>query len=60
LPHLKLERVELYADGMKLEVGDGGAGLFLLVDDAELTAAILLTAARARRTELRGASGRSA
>jgi hypothetical protein len=60
LPHLKLERVELYADGLKLEVGEGGTGHLLLVDDAELTAAILLTAARARRTELRGASGRTA
>jgi hypothetical protein len=60
LPHLKLMRLELYADGMKLEWGDAGPGLFLLVDDAELTAAILLTAARARRTELRGAPGRTA
>ena len=60
LPHLKLVRMELYSDGIRLETGDGGPGLFLLVDDAELTAAILLTAARGRRSELRGASGRTA
>ena len=60
LPHLKLERIELYADGLRLEAGDGAAGLLFLVDDAELTAAILLTAARARRSELRGAPGRTA
>jgi hypothetical protein len=59
LAHLKLERLELYADGLRLEVGDGGPGLLLLVDDAELTAAIAITAARARRAELRGA-GRTA
>lgn len=60
LPHLKLERVELYSDGIRLEIGDAGPGLLLLVDDAELTAAVLLTAARARRSELRGASDRTA
>jgi envelope transporter Tic110 len=59
LAHLKLERVELYSDGLRLEVGDGGPGLLFLVDDAELTAAIAITAARARRAELRGA-GRTA
>jgi hypothetical protein len=60
LPHVKLEAIELYADGIRLDGAGAEPALFLL-DDAELTAAIVLAAARARRLDLRGAApGRSA
>jgi hypothetical protein len=60
LPHVKLEVIELFADGIRLDGAGAEPALFLL-DDAELTAAILLAAARARRLDLRGAvPGRSA
>jgi hypothetical protein len=60
LPHVKLDTLELYADGIRLGTAVDGTGLLFLVDDAELTAAILLTAARARRTELKNIPGRTA
>lgn len=61
VPHARLERILLYADGLRLDEVGGRDGVFLLVDDAELTAAILLQAARRRRTEIRPTrSGRSA
>jgi hypothetical protein len=60
LPHVKLDSLELYADGIRLGTAGDGSGLLFLVDDAELTAAILLAAARARRTEIKNIPGRSA
>lgn len=61
IPHARLEHIVLYADGLRLDEVGGGDGVFLLVDDAELTAAILLQAARLRRAEIRPSrSGRSA
>lgn len=53
IPHARLERIILYADGLRLDEIGNGDGMFLLVDDAELTAAILLQAARFRRAEIR-------
>lgn len=61
IPHARLEHIVLHADGLRLDHVGGGDGVFLLVDDAELTAAILLQAARLRRAEIRPSrSGRSA
>jgi tellurite resistance protein len=60
IPHARLQRVTLYGDGVGLEEQAGVISL-LLVDDAELTAAIVLHAARQRRAEIRPArSGRTA
>ncbi|HSL69465.1 MAG TPA: hypothetical protein VK864_04445 [Longimicrobiales bacterium] len=58
LPHIKLNSIRLFHDGLLLDSSDGQPVLFL-VDDAELTAAVLLTAARARRHDL-GRAGRTA
>jgi hypothetical protein len=52
VPHARVEAVLLFRDGVGI-VEIGGASRFLLVDDAELTAAVLLHAARSRRTEIR-------
>ncbi len=60
LPHVKLDTIELYADGIRLGTAADGSGLLFLVDDAELTAAILLVAARARRADLKNIPGRTA
>lgn len=61
LPHVKLEALELFEDGIRLEAASAEPSLLFLLDDAELSAAILLAAARARRLDLRGAvPGRSA
>jgi hypothetical protein len=61
LPHVKLEGIELFEDGLRLEAAANEPSLLFLLDDAELSAAILLSAARARRLDLRGAvPGRSA
>ena len=63
LPHARLQRVALYADGIRLDEGqssDSQAGAlvrrFFLVDDAELTAACALHAARLRREHVRPAT----
>jgi len=55
-PLARLETLALYRDGLALMTADADTRRprFLLVEDAELTAAILLLAARRRRTELRG------
>lgn len=51
--HARLQAIELFADGIRLdEPGRDGRGYFL-ADDAELTAAVLLYAARKRRREIR-------
>jgi hypothetical protein len=61
LPHIKLECVELYQDAVRLTSVPNEPSCLFLLDDAELTAAILLTAARGRRLDLRGTvPGRSA
>lgn len=52
VPHVKLSAVSVYRDGLSLEQEDGMQH-YLLVDDAELTSAILLAAARRRRAEIR-------
>jgi hypothetical protein len=60
VPHMKLNRLELYKDGIGLEQTDPPQRNFLIVDDPELTAAVLLCAARIRRRELAGLSTRTA
>jgi hypothetical protein len=48
-----LEHILLYQDGIRMdELGAESRG-FILLEDAELTAAILLQAARRRREEIR-------
>jgi hypothetical protein len=60
IPHARLQAVVLFSDGVGLEEHNGNLAL-LLVDDAELTAAVILHAARQRRAEIRPTSaGRSA
>ena len=60
LPHARLERVVLYRDGVRLDeaqvagaASDAPVRRFFLVDDAELTAAFALHAARLRREQIR-------
>jgi hypothetical protein len=60
VPHMKLTRLELYKDGIGLEQTDAPQRNFLIVDDPELTAAILLCASRIRRRELSGLTTRTA
>jgi hypothetical protein len=53
VPHARLEHILLYQDGIRMdELGAESRG-FILLEDAELTAAILLQAARRRREEIR-------
>ena len=52
VPHVKLSAVSVYRDGLFLEQEDGMQH-YLLVDDAELTSAILLASARHCRAEIR-------
>jgi hypothetical protein len=60
IPHARLQAVVLFRDGVGLEEHNGNLAL-LIVDDAELTAAVILHAARQRRAEIRPASaGRTA
>lgn len=62
--HARLLKVALYADGVRFDEAQGANGgaertltrRFFLVDDAELTAAIALQAARIRRDEIRPAT----
>ena len=61
VPHARLDTVVLYADGVRLDELNGATRRYLLVEDAELTGAVLLQAARRRRAEIRPARrGRSA
>jgi hypothetical protein len=53
VPHARLETIALYKDGLRLDEMSGTSRGFLLVDDAELTAAILLQAGRKRRHEIK-------
>ncbi len=61
VPHARLDRIVLYADGLRFEEAGGAARGDFLVDDAELTAAVALQAARKRRAEIKPTrSGRTA
>lgn len=46
VPHARLRRVALFRDGLRLDLADPIASRYLLVGDPELTAAVLLLAAR--------------
>lgn len=60
VPHARLQSVMLFRDGIAIEEINGNVRYFL-VDDPELTAAVVLHAARIRRTEIRpSSSGRTA
>lgn len=60
VPHMKLRTLELFQDGVALTETDPPHSSFLLVADPELTAAVLLCAARKRQTELKNLTTRSA
>lgn len=60
VPHMKLGTLELFKDGIALDETDPVRRVFFMVDDSELTAAVLLCAARIRRRELSGLNTRSA
>lgn len=55
VPHARAESVTLYRDGVRVDELGQAARRYFLVDDPELTCAILLQAARRRRTEIRPA-----
>jgi hypothetical protein len=55
IPHARLLSLHLYADGFAVDELDGDVRGYFLVDDAELTGAVLLHAARKRRREIRPA-----
>jgi hypothetical protein len=54
VPHLKLLSIDLFKDGVSIEESEPARRNFFMVDDPELTAAVLLRAARDRSTQLRG------
>jgi hypothetical protein len=60
IPHMKLRLVELYKDGLALEEADPAHRSFFMVDDPELTVAVILCAARARRREVANLTTRTA
>lgn len=55
IPHARAEHVKLYADGVRLEEIAQTARRYFLMEDPELACAIVLQAARLRRTEIRPA-----
>jgi len=55
IPHARLRTLYLFADGFAVDELDGEVRGYFLVDDAELTGAVLLHAARKRRHEIRPA-----
>jgi hypothetical protein len=55
IPHARLDHVTLYADGVRIDEIAQSARRYFLVIDPELACAILLQAARLRRTEIRPA-----
>ena len=55
VPHARAETVTLYRDGVRIDELGQSARRYFLVEDPELTCAILLQAARRRRTEIRPA-----
>ena len=60
VPHMKLRMIDLFQDGVALDETDPAHATFFLVPDPELTAAILLSAVRARQDELKNLTTRSA
>jgi len=60
VPHARLDTITLYEDGLRLSESDDNVRGYILVDDAEVTSAILLQAARRRRDEIKPAHDRSA
>ena len=60
VPHMKLQTVELFQDSVALDETDPASTSFFLVPDPELTAAILLCAARKRQNELKSLATRTA
>lgn len=50
--YARLDHIVLYADGLRVVESGGNDSGYLLVEDAEVTAAILLRAARRRRGEI--------
>jgi hypothetical protein len=55
VPHARVDTLTLYTDGIRLEELSQSARRYFLVEDPELTCAILLMAARHRRNEIRPA-----
>jgi hypothetical protein len=53
IPHARLDSLTIFADALRLDELGGEARGYFLADDAELTAAVLLHAARKRRQEIR-------
>jgi hypothetical protein len=60
VPHMKLQTIALFQDSVALDETDPANTSFFLVPDPELTAAILLCAARKRQIELKNLTTRSA
>jgi hypothetical protein len=60
LPHLKLASIDLFKDGIAVEENDPVRRTYFIVDDPELTAAVLLRAAHRRRREISGLTTRTA
>ena len=58
-PYILLQSISLFHDAIRV-VGSDGTSAYLLVEDAELTAAILLRAARTRRLDVSGHTARTA
>lgn len=54
VPHMKLRAIQLFKDGITVEESDAAHRNLFIVDDPELTSAVLLCAARLRRRELGG------
>jgi hypothetical protein len=55
IAHARLLSLHVYADGFRVDELDGTTRGYFLAEDAELTAAVLLHAARKRRREIRPA-----
>ena len=55
VPHARAETLTLFSDGIRVEEIGQSARRYFLVEDPELTCAVLLQAARRRRTEIRPA-----
>lgn len=60
VPHMKLRTLDLFQDGIALDETDPPHASYLLVSDPELTAAVLLCAARKRQRDLKGLTSRTA
>jgi hypothetical protein len=58
VPHARLEAVTWFRDGLRVDESRPAAHKYLLVDDSQVTCAILLHAARKRRIEIRPAAPR--